>query len=126
MTMCSMTAMGRRYEPARQRDTGRSAAVRAIRMRSPAVAVWPVWATIGRGNTVMTTETAGRSRCRFPSASLPLRTRGEGAVRLPGGLAVSASHSSEGVAGSDVRSGWVVELGDADNPYYLTARGVLG
>ena len=25
-----------------------------------------------------------------------------------------------------MHSGWVVELGDADNPYYLTARGVFG
>jgi hypothetical protein len=25
-----------------------------------------------------------------------------------------------------MQSGWVVQLGDADAPYYLTARGVLG
>jgi hypothetical protein len=30
------------------------------------------------------------------------------------------------VAVNEMRSGWIVKLGDADDPYYLTARGVLG
>jgi hypothetical protein len=36
------------------------------------------------------------------------------------------SAGQRGEAASETRSGWVVALGEADNPYYLTARGVVG